>query len=263
MTLKNILVLSLVLVLVGCASSSSTLSTSATAREDMNPRLRSRLDLAAEYLRKGNHLGARDHLSKALDIDASEPQIYDLLALMYYKELEYELAEKNYRKAISVDPGFTRGYNNLGSFLYSRQRYKEACRYLERAGEDVDYVLRANVFYKLGLCKVQLADAEGAAQAFRKSLALNGRQAEPYLELAYLSFQQGNNQEAAQYLGAHNQLREQPSARGLWLGVRLDHLTGDLDARDSQGLALKKLFPDSREAEAYRQWRLNGYRSDS
>ena len=35
----------------------------------------------------------------------------------------------------------------------------------------------------------------------------------------------------------------------LWLGVRLERHLGNRDAEASQGMALKKLFPDSQEKE--------------
>lgn len=226
----------------------------------MDPALRSRLDLAAEYLRKGNHRGARDHLQKALEIDSRSAEAYDLLALMYYKELELNLAEENYKKAISYDRYFTRGFNNYGSFLYAQGRYDEACKTLTKASEDVNYVLRADVFNKLGLCKLKTDDIEAAVFAFKKAAALSPRWPDPYLELADLEFQQKNIVNAKQYLNYFDRLTRKPTARSLWLGIRLEHQFGNLDARDSQGLALSKLFPDSAENLAYKQWRTNGYK---
>ena len=261
---KTLLVMLLMagLVISGCSSTGggSKSMSRQDARQEMDPLLRSRLDLAAEYLRKGNHVGARDHLQKALTIDRSEPEIYDLMALMYYKELEYDLAEENYRKAISVDRYFTRGYNNLGSFLYARERYDEACEMFEKAASDVDYILRSSVFVKLGQCQLMQGNREGAEQSFQKAVALNPQMSYVYLELAQMAFEDKDFPRAKNYWNYYDGLKRQPSAKGLWLGVRLEHEFGNLDARDSRGLALTKLFPDSKETLEYKKWLQNGYK---
>jgi type IV pilus assembly protein PilF len=55
-------------------------------------------------------------------------------------------------------------------------------------------------------------------------------------------------------LDKYNENRRRPTPRGLWLGVRLEHQLGNKDAEASQGLALRNLFPNSRENQEYQNW---------
>ena len=68
--------------------------------------------------------------------------------------------------------------------------------------------------------------------------------------MAWLAFTAERNLRAQQYYEQYRQVTE-PSARSLWLGIRIAAATGDRDSRDSYGLLLKNLFEDSPE---YRLW---------
>ena len=93
--------------------------------------------------------------------------------------------------------------------------------------------------------------------AWSRAIALNPRLAMPYLELADYHFAAGDIPQAARYLAAYDQLAR-PSARSLWLGLRIEHRYGNKDAVASKALALTKLFPYSRENLEYQEWLKNG-----
>lgn len=242
----------LVVTLAGCVG--STLS----RQDEKDAALRSRLRLATEYLRVSNHVGARDHLQRALEIDSRSAEAYDLMALLYAKELEPEVAEQHYRDAIRYDPDFTRARNNYGSFLYSLGRYDDAIEQFKKGSADLDYPLRYEVFGKLGLSALKLEQREQARKSFEKAIALNPRWSLPYLELASIAYEDRDYRIAERYLKAFDQLNGRPTARSLWLGIRIDDVAGKKDKRDSKALALKNLFPKSEENLAYQNWLKNG-----
>lgn len=238
--------------LAGCST-----TTSAPKKVDEQTVLNNRLQLATEYLRNDNHQGVRDHLQRALEIDSRSAEAHDLLALLYTRELEPEVAERHYRKAISFEPGFTRARNNYGSFLYNNGRYREAYKQFSAGADDLDYALRYEIFGKMGLCSVKLKQREQARRNFGKAIALNRRWPLPYLELAELEHEDSNYATAQRYLKVFEQLSTRPSAKSLWLGIRLDDLSGDKDARGSKGLVLKNRFPNSEENRRYQNWLKN------
>ena len=65
---------------------------------------------------------------------------------------KYDLAEKHYKKAIYVDRNYTATYMNYGVFLFSLEKYQEACKYFEIATEDELYRNRSGAFLNYGLC---------------------------------------------------------------------------------------------------------------
>ena len=78
-----------------------------------------------------------------------------------------------------------------------------------------------------------------------------------YLEIADLEYLDGQYERSFNYLSNYRRLVRRPNARSLWLGVRIEHRRNNKDAQDSYGLALEKMFPDSKENRPYQQWRLS------
>lgn len=236
--------------LAGCVTS----STVKTKPVDKQSAVETRVQLAVGYLQEGNHERARTHLHRALEIDGRSAGAHDVMALLLQQEMEYEESEKHYKLALKYSPDFTRGRNNYGLLLFRLGRYEEACNQFSRGSKDLEYPRRAELFLKVGLCRLKLDQVEDARNAFVRSVALNPRLSTSYLELAELEFEAENYVNAKQLVNKYNQHKRRPSARGLWLGVRLERIFNDRDAEASQGLALKKMFPDSQENLDYQNW---------
>jgi len=245
----------ILLSLAGC----TTTSDKPKPVTDKQKLLDNRLQLSIRYIQTGNHERAREHLKRAEEINGRSPQVHDLYALLYEREREFKVAENHFKKALSYDSSFTRGRNNYGSFLLRQGRAKDACDQFKRGADDLGYARRFELYYKIGLCESSLGQEELASDAFLKSLALNQQFSQASLELAQIAYDNKNYPEAKKYLSHYNNNRNRPSARGLWLGIRLEHLFDNKDARDSHALALKNLFPESQENLLYQNWLKNGY----
>ena len=237
-----------VLLSVGCATTKSSTGV------DKQKVLENRLDLAMGYLTRGDHERTRFHLNKAMEVDSSSPAVHDAWALLYQQEKEFEEAESHFRKALSYDPKFTRGRNNYGMFLLNMDRFEDAYDQFLKGSEDLGYPRRAELFLKVGVTALQLNKLSEAESAFEKALDLDSRMSLAHIELADLAFRRGDYQLAQQRLNQYNSTRNSPTPRGLWLGVRLADKLGNSDAEASQGLALRNLFPDSRENQEYKNW---------
>lgn len=211
------------------------------------------IQLGMGYLGENNRESARHHLLKALEVDSRSAGAHGGMALLFQLEQEYELADSHFRKAISYDPGFTSVRNNYGAFLYRQGRYEEAYQQLEKAASDTAYPRRAQVYSSLGATAAKLNRADQARDAWLKAISLNPRLARPYVELASRDFADADYARAKAYLDQYHQLHK-PSARSLWLGVKLEREFGNKDGEASQGLALRKLFPYSEEALEYKRW---------
>lgn len=71
------------------------------------------------------------------------------------------------------------------------------------------------------------------------------------LEMASIEYEEGNWEMASRYLENYQMLVRRQPARALWLGVRLAQKLDDEDALASRALALRNLYPDSAEYQAY------------
>lgn len=260
-----------VLLLVGCTTTTSTAKNTTTAnttnskvhkkvhkaKANKDRVLQNRLQLALGYMGKGDHASARTHLNKAMEVNSRSPEVHDVWGLLYQRESELEAAESHYKKALSYDPKFTRGRNNYGLFLLLQNRVEEAHQQFVIGSEDLGYPKRAELFYKVGITALKLNKDKEAEEAFIKSAVLNPQMSEAYLESAEISYEHGDYSRAKALLNKYSSIQPNANPRGLWLGVRLEHHLKNQDAEASQGMALRNLFPDSKENKEYQNWLKN------
>ncbi|OUS11174.1 type IV pilus biogenesis/stability protein PilW [Gammaproteobacteria bacterium 53_120_T64] len=211
------------------------------------------VQLGLGYLREGERQRARFNLLKALEKDERSGAAHNGLALLFQMEGEKTLAEQHFKKAIAIQPDLTSVRYNYGLFLLRDKRYEDAEKQFLTASEDINYPRRSQVFLSLGLIAKQLSKPEAAQAAWKKALRLSPKLAPAYLELAEINFKSGNYPNAKRYLDRYEEL-SRPSSRGLWLAVRLEHAFGNKDAEASKALALRNLFPYSKETLEYKTW---------
>lgn len=250
----------LALSLVGCVTTTTSSSPTPMPKKQVTKKemLQKRLQLALGYISSNDNKRARTHLQKATEIDGSAPELHDVWALLYQREQEYQLAESHYKLALQHDASFTRGRNNYGLFLLRQGRHQDAVNQFSLASADVNYPKRAEVFLAMGVGQVELGQVSQAKASFNKTVALNPGIPLPYLELAILSYNEGDLATAKKWFDSYDQMKTGNNPRALWLGVRLFHKLRNLDKEASLALALKNLFPQSSEYAAYRTWLSNG-----
>jgi len=234
----------------GCITTTETVFTEKASPEKA---LESRVELARNYIGEGNWPAAKRNLALAYEINPDNAEVHEAFGLVYQNTGEFELAEENFKKAISLDKGFSRARNNYAVFLFSQERYGEAEAQLEHVSRDSLYPGRTMAFVNLGLCRQQLFDPQGAEEAFRRGLAMDRTNRIALLEIATIRFDAGDNTTATRYYNTYRTVVRQQSARGLWLGIRLARETGDRNAEGSYSLALRNMYPNSVEYQAYKR----------
>ncbi|MCO6058357.1 type IV pilus biogenesis/stability protein PilW [Pseudomonas sp. MOB-449] len=207
------------------------------------------IELGIGYLKQGATERAKVPLKKALELDGSNAYANAALALVFQTEMEPELADQHYRKALSSSND-SRILNNYGSFLFEQGRYKDAYERFQQAADDNLYPERSRVFENLGLTALKMNNVDLAKQHFDKALRLNRQQPMALLEMAQLSFDEKQYVPARDYYQRFSQIAPQ-SARSLLLGSRLATLFDDRDQAASLGLQLKRLYPGTPEYQQY------------
>ena len=207
------------------------------------------IQLGIGYLQDGSTEQAKMPLKKALEIDPNSADAHAALALVFQSELEPELADQHYRKALAQGKN-TRIQNNYGGFLYEQGKYKAAYDQFEAASQDTMYGGRSRVFESMGLTALRLNDKEMALKYFERSLRLNSQQPSALLETALLLYERQEYVPAQRYYESFMQISGH-SARSLLLGVRLAKIFQDRNQAASLALQLKRLYPASAEYKQY------------
>ncbi|HEX3345753.1 MAG TPA: tetratricopeptide repeat protein, partial [Polyangiaceae bacterium] len=171
------------------------------------------VNLGYVELRRGNFEQARRDFVKARSLNADIPAPHHALGLLADEQGDGEEAERCYRRALEVDPGFGPARANLARRLFDRRQYENAREQFQRLRE------------------VAPGEAEGwAGEA--ESLRALGRDAEAERVVA-IAREQVGDAPALLLLSARARL-----ARGDWdeAEALLAHVVGDRD-RERAGTA--------------------------
>lgn len=234
--------------LTGCVSSGDSNPMSTDKGRDEARKAYVQLGLG--YLQQGMTEQAKLPLSKALEIDKTDPDTHAALALVFQSEMEHELAEEAFLKALRGRPADARILNNYGSFLFQRQRYQEAYAQFQKAAADNLYPERSRVYENLGITSLRLGQREAGRQQLEKALRLNRLQPRALLEMAELSYEDRHYVSARDFYDRFSLLSGQ-NARSLLLGARLEHVFSDRTSTANYGQQLKRLYPGTPEYQQY------------
>ncbi|XP_002992853.2 tetratricopeptide repeat domain-containing protein PYG7, chloroplastic [Selaginella moellendorffii] len=93
-------------------------------------------ELGAVMLRKKLYPVARKYLEQAIkkweDDEQELAQVYNALGFAYFSENKVEQAISHYEKAVTLSPGYTVAWNNLGSSYEKRKDWKRALKAYEQ-----------------------------------------------------------------------------------------------------------------------------------
>jgi len=248
------------LIVAACVVSACTTTSegySSTANASPEAALESYTSLGLQYLRAGNTASAKGPLQRALQIDSNYAPAFNALALVFQAEDDMALAEGYFRKAVAADPQSAMIHNNFGAFLYSRQRFEEACQELARATEDPFYQARAQAFENMGRCYRKIGRLDVAEHAFNRALTLSRQRPIALIELADILLAKGD---AAGATALFDQFREYVDAKqidhfslSLWVGVRVARHEKNAGRAATYALLLKNMFPESAEYRLYKE----------
>jgi tetratricopeptide (TPR) repeat protein len=140
-------------------------------------------NLSVSYRLAKQYGKAEGALRKLLSRTKDNPEAYKNLALVYYDQGNYRLAEfisANARKLDDKDPGV---YNNLGMIYLKQDQKPLALAQFQKAVE-----LNPNFapgHLNIGAMALSYRDYEAAEKALRRALSLDPNSAEAHLYLAY------------------------------------------------------------------------------
>ncbi len=206
-------------------------------------------ELAASYFERGQYSVALQELGAAMQADDEYAPAYNVRGLVRMKLREDEQAEKDFRRALQLDPHSASVQNNYGWFLCQRGHPKESIAHFLDALKDPLYNTPDMAYANAGVCAIKAGDLVAAESYLERALILHPGMPEAQIGLAELNYTKGDYSMAKVHLMRFMQVYDALTPEQLWLAVRIERKAGDRNAAASYALQLHKRFPDSREAQ--------------
>lgn len=237
----------LLLALSGCTSTAVQEASEAKNAK----RVAIHTELGAKYLSRNQLDVALQELERALDLSSSDSQANNLMALLQLRLKNYEKAEQHFRRSISEGPENSDARNNYGVFLCERDRIDDADEQFRAALKNRLYQSPDQANTNAGICQLKKSNKAAAQEYFRSALQSNPQQPVALINMARLSFENGDVLPARGFIQRYLDLVSD-SPDTLLLAFRIERALGDKDAQASYALRLRGKFPDSIEAKQLR-----------
>lgn len=222
----------------------------AGSQTDETKRAQIHTELGAGYYGMGKIGVALEELNTAIRSDSKYAPAYNILGLVYMELREYDKADESFKRSLNIDANNSDTHNNYGWFLCQRNRVDEAIEHFMSAVKNPLYSTPGKAYLNAGQCSLRKGDVQAAEDYFLRAIKFQPAPPQALFHLADIQFRRGKNNDAQFYL--EHYMKNGPTPEGLWLGARIAHRIGNRDAEANYGLQLRKNFPDSREAIAYR-----------
>ena len=214
--------------------------------KDIYTRAKLHTELGSLYFQNGNLIVALEELSIAISINPNYAQAYSTRGLVLYYIKEFESAEKDFKRALSLDEKDPEISNNYGGYLCQTCKEKESIACFQRALKNSLYQTPEVALLNAGTCYIKLDDLAAADDYVRRSLRFAPDNPQALFQLARISYKRGNYDAAREHLRKVVRLSD-PNAEVLWLCARVERRLGDAQAESSFSAQLRRRFPDSPE----------------
>lgn len=240
---KLVLVTVLSVFAAGCVSQQQR----ETENKNMKERARSHTDLGAAYYQQRQLEIALDEFTVAAKIDPDFGLAYNGLGLVHSALGQDDLAEKNFKKALQIEPNNSESHNNFGSFLCSRNRIDESVKEFMAAVRNPLYATPAIAYTNAGICSLRKQDATNAEIYFQRALEIEPLASVAAYQLASIQFKRNEVEKAKMTL--QNAVLSQPTPENLWLSIQIARKLGAKNDEASYALQLRRKYPDSEQAK--------------
>ena len=216
--------------------------------KDVHTRAKLHTELGSLYFQNGNLIVALEELTIAISINPNYAQAYSTRGLVLYQIKELESAEKDFKRALSLDERDPEISNNYGWFLCQTGKEKESIAYFQRAMKNSLYQTPEIAYLNAGTCYIKLDELGLAEESIRKSLRFSPENPQALFQLATISYKRGNYDAARKHLTEAVRLTD-PSAEMLWLLLRVERRLGNSSSESSLSAQLRRKYPDSPECQ--------------
>lgn len=207
------------------------------------------VQLALQFLNKGDPVRAKKKLLLARQIAANDPMVWYGFGYFFENTGDLAKAEQSYRKALAFNSQVGESHNNFGTFLCRHSRVQEALQHFDLAVKDPEYLDLSGALENAGVCALKLPNNEyKAITYFKKALEYNSSADVALINLAELYYKQHDYKQAKQYLIQLSYM-VRPTAYALRLRAQVEEALGNTEEQVKAIATLQKQFLESEHSQ--------------
>ncbi|MDQ7090636.1 MAG: type IV pilus biogenesis/stability protein PilW [Methylococcales bacterium] len=206
------------------------------------------LKMGVRYLEMGKLEIAKEKLEKSVDLNSSNSESHNALAVLYERIERSSDAKYHYKQAVSENDESPQPRNNYGRFLCEKGEYEEGLAHLAVA---FNMPLNSRKWFSLtnaGLCYLKQNKMKEAENYFRKALEVHPQYPPALLEMLKMSYRFHKFMSARAFLQRYFSVSPE-SADSLWYAYRIELGLKNRSGAEQYKNKLLTQFPDSKEAQ--------------
>jgi len=256
---SRMLLAGVLLALIGCAAPAPTSTGPRTDSDqtDADRRASVRLELAAGYFARGQHNTALDEIKLALAVKPEMREAINLRGLVYAAMGEPQLADENFRRALTLYPQDPDTLHNYGWLLCQQQRWAEASARFDQALAAPSYRAPARSWLAKGVCEARAGRLAEAEASLAKAFEFDPANPAVAVNLAEVLYRSQQFERARFYIKRVNAQSEQSNAQTLWLALRIERRMNNQSGVDELSQLLRRRHPQSPELQAFNNGRFD------
>lgn len=168
------------------------------------------LETAREHFREGNYRIAEPILQQLMTSKLKNPEVFHMMATIFYDKGKFNKAIKTFRRALEIDPTYTDSsvglsiiLNDLGRYEEGKKVFQDAQKALAGKSQTNDLQIQEKLASKhdeLGEIYFQLKRYSEALEQYAKALSLSSRKAELKMKAIECFIKTGNDTRAIREL---------------------------------------------------------------
>jgi len=250
MSARAWLLVGAVCLLTACAGSGTR--SNKLAPEQIRRSSELQVQMAQEYLKRGNLEIARDKLLRALELDPNSGRAHTVSGVLNETIGELGQAEFHYKRAVDLRSKDGDMSNNFASFLCRQGRYPEAEVMFKRAFADPYYKTPEVALSNAGMCAKSAGHLEQAEAYLREALQRKPDYGDALLPMAGVLFASGDHMNARAFMQRFDAANPN-NPEAVLLGMQIELALGDTRSAADYRRRLTSSFPRSREAQSLEQ----------
>ena len=215
----------------------------------------SNTSLGLEYMNRGQYEVALGKLKKAIKEDPRYAPAQTVIAVLYERIGELDLAGKHYKKAYELTPADGDVNNNYGVYLCKTGHEDEAIKHFLVSLDDPFYSTPAIALTNAGSCALAKGDYVEADEFLRRALKIEADLSDALINMSKLQYRQKNYLMARAFMPRYEDVASH-GAETLLLAYQIEAGSNNSKAANAYKRMLEANFPETDQAEEVR--RLSG-----